>query len=360
MNENSRSSVLIVEDDPSWQNLLAEIVIDEGYEVDIAADLQQAEAAIRDRSHRIAIVDMSMDMNNHRDSGGFRILEKIRQYDPGCTPLVLSGYLTVDLTVKAMKAYGAYTCLQKDNFSRSGLKQVMQEMLAQPGADRIAPAADMDRGREHIRRQRAKAASAADFHALIVEDDAGWRKLLSELVEDAGCRVQVCGSYGEAVGLLRRDKYHLAIIDLSLDRQSLSERPQDGYRLLRQCGLQGITAVVVSGESSAEEIEQAYKNYQLFAFLEKQAFERSAFIHTVEKALAQNQFDGELEALTERELQVLALLAQGLTNKEIAHRLIVSPNTIKRHLKAIFEKLGVRSRASATAKAISAGITQPR
>jgi RNA polymerase sigma factor (sigma-70 family) len=64
----------------------------------------------------------------------------------------------------------------------------------------------------------------------------------------------------------------------------------------------------------------------------------------------------ELAYLTEREREVLALLAGGMTNKEIAERLVVTTNTVKRHLKAIFEKLDVHTRSAAAGKAISAGI----
>jgi RNA polymerase sigma factor (sigma-70 family) len=59
----------------------------------------------------------------------------------------------------------------------------------------------------------------------------------------------------------------------------------------------------------------------------------------------------ELSALTDREREVLDLLAQGLTNKEIAEKLVITTNTVKRHLKAIFEKLDVHTRSAATAKA---------
>jgi RNA polymerase sigma factor (sigma-70 family) len=58
-----------------------------------------------------------------------------------------------------------------------------------------------------------------------------------------------------------------------------------------------------------------------------------------------------MKALTEREREVLDLLAQGLTNKEIAEKLIITTNTVKRHLKAIFEKLDVHTRSAATSKA---------
>ena len=53
--------------------------------------------------------------------------------------------------------------------------------------------------------------------------------------------------------------------------------------------------------------------------------------------------------LTEREAQVLRLVAGGLTNNEIANQLFLSPKTVSRHLSNIFTKIGVSSRASATA-----------
>ena len=52
--------------------------------------------------------------------------------------------------------------------------------------------------------------------------------------------------------------------------------------------------------------------------------------------------------LTRRELEVLTLITQGMTNKEIADELIVSPHTVNRHLGNLFNKLGVNSRAAAT------------
>jgi DNA-binding CsgD family transcriptional regulator len=54
-----------------------------------------------------------------------------------------------------------------------------------------------------------------------------------------------------------------------------------------------------------------------------------------------------VECLTERELEVLHLVAQGFTNREIAHQLFISPTTVRTHLEHIFDKLGVHSRAAA-------------
>jgi LuxR family maltose regulon positive regulatory protein len=57
------------------------------------------------------------------------------------------------------------------------------------------------------------------------------------------------------------------------------------------------------------------------------------------------------EPLTDRELEVLTLLAAGLTNREIADTLAVSPQTVKKHTSNIYGKLGVRSRTEAAARA---------
>jgi DNA-binding NarL/FixJ family response regulator len=57
-------------------------------------------------------------------------------------------------------------------------------------------------------------------------------------------------------------------------------------------------------------------------------------------------------ALTEREVQILGLLADGLGNREMARRLLVSEATVKSHLSHIYTKLGVDTRAGAVAKAI--------
>ena len=61
--------------------------------------------------------------------------------------------------------------------------------------------------------------------------------------------------------------------------------------------------------------------------------------------------------LTGREKEVLRLLSEGMSNKEIASRLGLSPKTVMHHTGAIYRKLGVRGRSEATATAIRMGLT---
>jgi DNA-binding CsgD family transcriptional regulator len=61
-------------------------------------------------------------------------------------------------------------------------------------------------------------------------------------------------------------------------------------------------------------------------------------------------------SLTNREREILALLADGLGNKQIAARLGISTNTVKTHLELLFEKIGVSSRAEAVATGVRRGL----
>jgi DNA-binding NarL/FixJ family response regulator len=54
------------------------------------------------------------------------------------------------------------------------------------------------------------------------------------------------------------------------------------------------------------------------------------------------------DGLTAREVEVLRLVAQGLTNEQVAERLVISARTVDTHLTAIYSKIGVSSRVAAT------------
>jgi two-component system nitrate/nitrite response regulator NarL len=67
---------------------------------------------------------------------------------------------------------------------------------------------------------------------------------------------------------------------------------------------------------------------------------------------------GERPVLTERESEILGCIAQGLSNPEIARRLLLSPSTIKSHVEKLYGKLGVSDRGSAVAVGMRMGLIE--
>ena len=65
---------------------------------------------------------------------------------------------------------------------------------------------------------------------------------------------------------------------------------------------------------------------------------------------------GELQGLTEREREVLGMIAQGLTNHEIAEQMVISEKTVKTHVSNLLDKLGLEDRTRAAIWALKHGL----
>jgi len=347
---------LVVEDDHSWQQILSEILSDCGLEVDVAGSLDDASISLKAQPHRLAVVDLSLSPNDHNNYDGLRVLDAVRRLDPNCRTILLTGFATVELAVTALTDYGAFTFLRKESFHRSQFRDIIYRILVSPPHLAAPNHASGTTTSSSAVKGQATPQKLLNEKAMVVEDDAGWRSILEELLSDAGFQVRTCVGFGDAFGYLRKERFTLAVIDLSLQGanntwdQGMVDLNQDGYKLLNATRSEGIPTIVVSGITEPEEIQRIYSEYSISAYIEKQAFDRAAFRRVVEETRLTYNSLSELSALTDREREVLDLLAQGLTNKEIAEKFYITTNTVKRHLKAVFEKLDVHTRTAATAK----------
>jgi len=352
--EKTPFRAIVIEDDPSWQQILSEILTDCGLAVDVADNLEDAQQILKREPHRLALVDLSLEGSDHHNEDGLRVLESIRRLDPGCQAILLTGFATVELAVSVLTEYGAFSFLRKENFNRAQFRELVHQALAV--APHGSPAVINVKSQESGAEGHQQAADWQGGSVLVVEDDAGWRSILSELLADVGLEPRLCASYGDALGALRRDIFTLAVIDLSLSGEldwnnAASGEFLEGHNLLENTRAAGIPTIVVSGIVAVDEIQRTYNEHAVFAYLEKQTFDRGNFKHLVREALASVSVPAELVGLTQREREFYGLLAQGMTNKEIADALVITNNTVKRHLKAIFGKLGVHSRTAAISRA---------
>ena len=139
---------------------------------------------------------------------------------------------------------------------------------------------------------------------------------------------------------------------LSALEQALTLAEPEGY--MRLFLHQGPSMATLLYEAAARGIKPHYIGQLLAAFPDIQPIATT-------KATSKGQKPPlkMVEPLSEREIEVLHLIANGLTNREIANQLILSLNTVKGHTRKIYGKLGVKSRTQAIGKARAFGVLPP-
>jgi DNA-binding NarL/FixJ family response regulator len=188
--------------------------------------------------------------------------------------------------------------------------------------------------------------SEEEPRVLVVDDDDSCRSLMATLVRGVGLDVDEAASGEAALAIADRDTPLAVILDVSLPGIS-------GYevcRRLRERFGGDLPLMFVSG-MRAESIDRvAGLLIGADDYLAK-PFEPDELLARLRRLLAHTQTAPMRYHLTERELEVLGLLAEGLGQGEVAERLVISPRTVATHIQRILAKLGVRSRAQAVAVA---------
>jgi DNA-binding NarL/FixJ family response regulator len=188
---------------------------------------------------------------------------------------------------------------------------------------------------------------------MIVDDDDGVRDLLATTMSEAGYDTREAASGHAALELVLGDVPSLVIVDVNLPGMS-------GYALcnrLREQFGEFLPIVFLSGARTesydrAGGILMGADDYLVKPFDPDEVVARVRRL-LIRSGRARPSTDGSPLpfALTRREYEVLGLLMQGHTQKQIAEELFISPKTAATHLQRILGKLDVRSRAQAVALA---------
>lgn len=198
---------------------------------------------------------------------------------------------------------------------------------------------------------------------LLVEDDAAFREAVRVVLESAGFTVAETGSGEEALRVAAELEPSLVLLDVNLPGFS-------GYeicRMLREEHGQRMGIIFLSG-SKTESIDRATglgfgaDDYVLKPFEPDELVARvRAVLRRAEPASLGPAVDSrDAFHLTPRELEILGLLAQGLTQDQIAEQLVIAPKTVATHIERILSKLGVQSRAQAVAVAFREALVDVR
>jgi DNA-binding NarL/FixJ family response regulator len=199
------------------------------------------------------------------------------------------------------------------------------------------------------------AVSVKRLRVLVVDDHDvvhwGFRVLLGQQPWVERCLAARTGA--EALELTRRYRPHVALVDLFLAGESGAdvcdsirrESPETRVLLISGAGRMSPAAARASGASG-------------FVSKDLEASEVAQAVRRV--GLGMTMFPPKAEQpaplLSEREREVLELIAAGSTNREIAQQLFLSPHTVKEHTSALYRKLGARNRAEAVQRAQRIGL----
>jgi DNA-binding NarL/FixJ family response regulator len=207
------------------------------------------------------------------------------------------------------------------------------------------------------------------MRVVVADDHSLFRDGITSLLEAAGYEVVEQASNGEeALEAVRRLQPDLVLLDIVMPEM-------DGLEALQQIKAEvPETRVVMLTVSDADEdlfdaVRMGADGYLLKDLKADDFLEMLAGLARGEAAITrklttrlmggfQNLTQGtELEEqLTPRESQMLDLMGQGLSNRDIAQRLFISENTVKYHVHNVLQKLGVQNRTEAVAHAIREGI----
>ncbi|MFF9351744.1 response regulator [Streptomyces sp. NPDC014734] len=177
--------------------------------------------------------------------------------------------------------------------------------------------------------------------------------LVAELAPDVvlmDLRMPRCDG-AEATRRIRRDHPGTQVVVLT------TFADDDSLFTALQAGARGYLTKDAGGEEIVRAIQAVLSGEAGFApSVQRRLLERV----TTSSTPSAPPFDPELpDGLTPRELEVLELIAEGLSNPEIARRLHISQATVKSHINNLFAKAGVRDRAQAVRYAYVRGIAQP-
>jgi two-component system response regulator DesR len=192
------------------------------------------------------------------------------------------------------------------------------------------------------------------LRVLVVDDHDvvhwGFRLMLGQMSWVERCLSARTGA--EALAVCGRYEPHVALVDLFLGGESgpeICERLRaevPAPRVLLMSGAGGISARAARAAGAAGFISKDWAAPEIAKLVRLVGDGQEAFRDT----------GGATPALTGREREILGLIAEGSTNREIAATLFLSPHTVKEHTSTLYRKLGARNRADAVQRAQRLGL----
>jgi DNA-binding NarL/FixJ family response regulator len=347
--------ILIVDDDKQVLKSLKIWLKNEGFKAMTASNGEEALQVMEENPIEVALVDLKM-----RDENGIDVAQRLKETDDMLRIIMLTGFPSYETAVQAMKL-GIFDYISKGSSNEKILdvikKAIRERDMKHHGNH--APAGENEVRlllfcNHSLLKERLENYSRARTDFKLVHSfpsmDSGGVKNISQQVDIAlicaGCNLTDIKDAYELLPDLYRIFPEIKPVIINEDFTDMEK-----VELLK-LGIKGFAPQDFSSEKLEEALRRVKKGeIWVSRNVTRLSLQNLANYHSTSVVKEKNRFN-----LTEREIEILKIMALGLKNREIADKLFISEKTVKTHINRVFRKLGVNTRAKAIFVAVENNI----
>jgi DNA-binding NarL/FixJ family response regulator len=333
-------AIALVDDHPLWRETLKKLIERAGIGKVVveASDGAEAVDMVASAESDVVVMDLGMPL-----LGGAEATKQILAKRPDTKVLVLSSFEDKPSVLDAIRA-GASGYLLKT----AGAKEVAEALVRVAAGELVFPPKLARVVLDEFRRLAAADPDAATCRVALIGDSAVHRDGLGHVLARAGFDVVLIGDDLKAIdahsidvvimdfhgapdkGLRAATRVRAANQDLPLLVFAQTGDVSSAYELFSSC-VEGVGYLLRDRIAAVEDLSDAIRRVA--------AGESLIDPVVVNRLVESDHSSPKLERLTDREREVLALMAQGRSNQAICDRLFVSAKTLEKHVRSIFDKL---------------------
>ena len=348
---NQKPALLLIDDDEHVLETFKLWLEDEGYLLHTAVSKKKALEILKEYSIAVCLIDLKME-----EESGLEISEELKKIDSLLKIIIITGYPSYDTAVDAMKM-GIFDYISKSSDNKNILRKIenaIETRQSEIAAKEESPENQnniilvchhmmIKEGFENFCREHPDYLLTHTYHSV--------EYIKSSEFNSSASLVLICHTCNQHCLAHREEIYpHLHLLfphsRLVMINCQLNDEEK---KLLIKSGIKGFLPKNIFKEN----MKKAFQ-----AILSGQIWVSRKVADSLLNELLEETSESKYQkpqnpyGLSNREIEILEVIASGLSNFEISNKLFISEKTVKAHINHIFKKLGVKSRTQALKKAV--------
>jgi len=348
---NQKPALLLIDDDQYVLETFKLWLEDEGYSLHTALSKKKALEILKEYSIAVCLIDLKME-----EESGLMIGEELKKIDPLLKIIIITGYPSYDTAVDAMKM-GVFDYISKSSDNKNILRKIenaIETRQSEIAAKGESPESQRNiilvchhmmikEGFENFCREHPDFRLTHTYHSVEYIKSSEFNSSASLVLICQTCNEHCTAHQEEMFPHLQLLFPHARLIMINCQFND-EEKKQ-----LIKLGVKGFLPKNIFKENMKKAFQsilggQIWVSRKVADSLLNELLEETS---ESKYQKPQNPYN-----LSNREIEILEVIASGLSNLEISNKLFISEKTVKAHINHIFKKLGVKSRTQAVKKAV--------